>query len=302
MASSILGPENSTDGGAWWATAHGVTKSLMQPSDSTFSFPSLHTWWTVEPAFEVDSDHRTHPKESLCLAKTPLYEACGASRFRQAVSFWSCAVRPSGAKSRPSHLPPTPALSGHTLLGERPLLTTLAVSGSWHAQPGMAGYPSSPPSTQWLPSPASGSGPAEHGGLGAQCGHVASRRCLSPPLTCHEITVSLLVVGGAVGRSRTECARWFRATRWAGGFQAPGPLRLRPGAGHFLPQPRGHAGAPQAGEVCFRGNQGGTILWPATLTGPGCPGPPPASSQRGLREGLRTSLLLVHPRRGLASL
>ena len=42
MASSILGLENSTDGGAWWATAHGVTKSRTQPSDLTFSFPTLH--------------------------------------------------------------------------------------------------------------------------------------------------------------------------------------------------------------------------------------------------------------------
>ena len=31
--------ENSMDGGAWWATVHGVTKSRMQLSDLT----SLHT-------------------------------------------------------------------------------------------------------------------------------------------------------------------------------------------------------------------------------------------------------------------
>ena len=30
--------ENPTDGGAWWATVHGVTKSRTQLSDFTFSF------------------------------------------------------------------------------------------------------------------------------------------------------------------------------------------------------------------------------------------------------------------------
>ena len=30
--------ENSTDGGAWWATVHGVTKSLTRLSDFTFTF------------------------------------------------------------------------------------------------------------------------------------------------------------------------------------------------------------------------------------------------------------------------
>ena len=31
--------ENSMDGGAWWATAHGVTKSRTRLSDFTFLFP-----------------------------------------------------------------------------------------------------------------------------------------------------------------------------------------------------------------------------------------------------------------------
>ena len=30
--------ENSMDGGAWWATVHGVTKSLTQLSNFTFTF------------------------------------------------------------------------------------------------------------------------------------------------------------------------------------------------------------------------------------------------------------------------
>ena len=30
--------ENSMDGGAWWTTAHGVTKSQARLSDSTFTF------------------------------------------------------------------------------------------------------------------------------------------------------------------------------------------------------------------------------------------------------------------------
>ena len=31
--------ENPMDGGAWWATVHGVAKSQMQLSDFTFTFP-----------------------------------------------------------------------------------------------------------------------------------------------------------------------------------------------------------------------------------------------------------------------
>ena len=34
---SILAWKNSTDGGAWWATVHGVTKSWTQLSDFTFT-------------------------------------------------------------------------------------------------------------------------------------------------------------------------------------------------------------------------------------------------------------------------
>ena len=35
--------ENSMDGGAWWATVHGVTKSRTRLSD----FTSLHLWHSV---------------------------------------------------------------------------------------------------------------------------------------------------------------------------------------------------------------------------------------------------------------
>ena len=34
--------ENSMDGGAWWATVHGVTKSLTQLSNFTFQRRKLH--------------------------------------------------------------------------------------------------------------------------------------------------------------------------------------------------------------------------------------------------------------------
>ena len=34
---SILAWKNSIDGGAWWATVHGVTKSRTQLSDFTFT-------------------------------------------------------------------------------------------------------------------------------------------------------------------------------------------------------------------------------------------------------------------------
>ena len=37
--------ENPTDGGAWWATVHGVAKSRVQLSDfSFFSFFQGHVW------------------------------------------------------------------------------------------------------------------------------------------------------------------------------------------------------------------------------------------------------------------
>ena len=35
--------ENPMDGGAWWAAAHGVTKSQTQRSDFTFTF-QFHAW------------------------------------------------------------------------------------------------------------------------------------------------------------------------------------------------------------------------------------------------------------------
>ena len=35
--------ENSMDGGAWWATVHGVTKSWTRLSDFTFTF--FHFSW-----------------------------------------------------------------------------------------------------------------------------------------------------------------------------------------------------------------------------------------------------------------
>ena len=38
--------ENSMDGGAWWATVHGVTKSRTRLSDFTFTF--FHEDWTEE--------------------------------------------------------------------------------------------------------------------------------------------------------------------------------------------------------------------------------------------------------------
>ena len=34
--------EKPMDGGAWWATVHGVTKSRTQPSDFTYEFQLLH--------------------------------------------------------------------------------------------------------------------------------------------------------------------------------------------------------------------------------------------------------------------
>ena len=38
--------ENSMDGGAWWATVHGVTESQTQLSDFTF-FLSLYNVWVT---------------------------------------------------------------------------------------------------------------------------------------------------------------------------------------------------------------------------------------------------------------
>ena len=34
--------ENSMDGGAWWATVHGVAKSWTRLRDFTFTFPLYH--------------------------------------------------------------------------------------------------------------------------------------------------------------------------------------------------------------------------------------------------------------------
>ena len=42
--SSILALENPTDGGALWATVHGVAKSQTRLSDFTFTF---RKWWTL---------------------------------------------------------------------------------------------------------------------------------------------------------------------------------------------------------------------------------------------------------------
>ena len=57
--------ENPMDGGAWWATVHGVAKSHARPSDFTFTFhfralekemathSSILAWripWTEEPS------------------------------------------------------------------------------------------------------------------------------------------------------------------------------------------------------------------------------------------------------------
>ena len=39
--------ENSVDGGAWWTTVHGVTKSQTQLSDSHFHFHKLWTYRTA---------------------------------------------------------------------------------------------------------------------------------------------------------------------------------------------------------------------------------------------------------------
>ena len=53
--------ENSMDGGAWWATVHGVAKSRTRLSDFTFTMPFLcspitniplschHTWFNFRP-------------------------------------------------------------------------------------------------------------------------------------------------------------------------------------------------------------------------------------------------------------
>ena len=46
-------PENPMDGGAWWATAHGVAKSLTRLNNFTSLFPFMH-WrrkWQPTPVF-----------------------------------------------------------------------------------------------------------------------------------------------------------------------------------------------------------------------------------------------------------
>ena len=45
--------ENPMDGGAWWATVHGVTKSWTRLSDFTltFHFHALEKEWQLTPVF-----------------------------------------------------------------------------------------------------------------------------------------------------------------------------------------------------------------------------------------------------------
>ena len=45
--------ENPMDGGAWWATVHGVAKSQTQLSDFTFTFHfhALRRKWQPTPVF-----------------------------------------------------------------------------------------------------------------------------------------------------------------------------------------------------------------------------------------------------------
>ena len=43
--------ENSMDGGAWWATVHGVAKSQTWLSDFTFTFMHWRRKWQLTPVF-----------------------------------------------------------------------------------------------------------------------------------------------------------------------------------------------------------------------------------------------------------
>ena len=47
--------ENPTDGGAWWATVHGVVKSRTQLSDFTFTFTILEGRLTGLPSMTTVS-------------------------------------------------------------------------------------------------------------------------------------------------------------------------------------------------------------------------------------------------------
>ena len=51
--------ENPRDGGAWWATVRGVTKSQTRLSNFTFTFPFMH-WrrkWQPTPVFLPGESH-----------------------------------------------------------------------------------------------------------------------------------------------------------------------------------------------------------------------------------------------------
>ena len=43
--------ENPMDGGAWWAAAHGVSKSLTGLNDFTFTFMHWRRKWKPTPVF-----------------------------------------------------------------------------------------------------------------------------------------------------------------------------------------------------------------------------------------------------------
>ena len=57
-----------------WRSLVGHSPWSHTESDATerpdVFFPSLHTWWTMEPPFKVDSDHRTIPKKA-CVSPKP---------------------------------------------------------------------------------------------------------------------------------------------------------------------------------------------------------------------------------------
>ena len=199
--------------------------------------------WSQDLKWTLTTEHI--PKKASRLTKTPLQSVWGQPLLPSGLFLVpvSRAVRPLGAKSRPSQpTHPPPLLATHSWVSVHASLPALAVSGSWHAQPGTARYPSSP-CPPFLPSlhpvaarPCPRVRPCRAGAGGGLGGHAAFRRHLSSPLTRHEITVSLLMGATAVAAEPSVPV----GSGPPGGQKGP-----RPGASHFLPQARGHAGAPK---------------------------------------------------------
>ena len=92
--------ENSTDRGAWWATVHGVAKSLTWLSDWYFHFQGTEHGWPT----------RCWPRDALrrpgAPPSAPVLGGVWCSRFQNSRTVWIGWVPDKGeGEARPSSFP-----------------------------------------------------------------------------------------------------------------------------------------------------------------------------------------------------